>query len=97
MPDRTTVTAVSDAPVPVGVQLGLGPQWTPSPTSWRFASVTAADGQKLHVVAFDTVAGTFGVAMTDDALRRFAQQCLQAGSGIEIARDLRLPGNGTRP
>ena len=83
--------------MPVGRQIGLGHNWAPATTSWRFANLSGVDGQRIHVVVFDTVAGSFGVAMSDDDLRRFAQQCLQAGSGIEIVRDLRLPGNGSRP
>ena len=68
----------------------------PGATNWLFASVRTPDGQTLHVVVFETSAGNVGVGMTGEDLRRFGQQCVQAATGIEVARADQLPGNGSR-
>lgn len=90
---------MSDQP-PMGVQppgkvMGLGGSWRPGAAGFRWAELQRGDGQKIQVLIFETEAGSFGVALSDEALRNLARQALERASGLTLAAPaVKLPRNG---
>lgn len=81
---RTGVPVPHPEQVPIGIQLGIGPNWQPAPGGWRWSKLRSTDGTPVHVLILDTVAGSCGLAMSPDDLRRFLATGQEELSGIVV-------------
>lgn len=80
---------MSDLPHPppptLGEQLGLGPQWQPSPAAWGIAPLNAPDGSKVYVLVLHTSAGSVGAVFTAEGIRAMVTSLTELVSGLTIA------------
>lgn len=77
---------MSGAPQPLGRHFG------PCPATWSWSEGTN-NGERVHVLAFETPTGTFGIVLDDDSLRRFAQQATMRTTGLAVQTNrLVVPG-----
>lgn len=80
---------MTDTPVNIGEQLGLGQHWVPGPATLEMKKVASSIGT-MHVMILKTTAGVFAVALPPDDLRNWIAVMQQELTGLIIPP----PGNG---
>ncbi len=70
---QTDAAAVPASPLEA---LGLGPNWRPTPSTWKWAKVAIGDTQ-LQVLRIYNGGGVFGAALTHEQLVAFCEETIE--------------------